>query len=131
MTKKELLNNYRASVIELGELRHQLDRIGTDGRPAGVRTMDAARAVQGTNHSAAAALQLAEGLEEMLQRKKNEQQAMAPQIDKLLQEIKDFRTYMVIQHYYILAQTDEEVARAMSVSRCRVNQIRQEYLKSA
>lgn len=130
MTKKELLNNYRASVIELEELRRQLKRIGTDGRPAGIRTMSA-DSIRGTNDPAAAALQLADGLEEMLHRKEAEQQTMQQQVDMLLKGIRDFRTYMVIHRYYVLARTDEEVARAMSISRCRANQIRREYLESA
>lgn len=130
MTKKELLANYRASVIELEELRRQLKRIGTDGRPAGIRTMSA-DSIRGTNDPAAAALQLADGLEEMLHRKEAEQQTMQQQVDMLLKGIRDFRTYMVIHRYYVLARTDEEVARAMSISRCRANQIRREYLESA
>lgn len=125
-----MLNNYRASVIELEELRRQLKRIGTDGRPAGIRTMSA-DSIRGTNDPAAAALQLADGLEEMLHRKEAEQQTMQQQVDMLLKGIRDFRTYMVIHRYYVLARTDEEVARAMSISRCRANQIRREYLESA
>lgn len=130
MTKKDLLNNYRASVIELEELRRQLSQLGTDGRPAGVRTVTA-DAIHGTNAPAAAALQLAEGLEVILQRKEAEHQALKAQVDALLRGIRDFRTYMVIQHYYVLGRTDEQVARAMSVSRCRVNQLRREFLESA
>lgn len=131
MTKKELLNNYRASVIELEELRRQLARLGTDGRPAGVRTMVTDSIARGTNDPAAAALQLADGLEDMLHKKEAEQQAMGQQIDALLKGIHDFRTYMVIHRYYVLGRTDEEVARSMSISRCRANQLRREYLETA
>lgn len=130
MTKKELLNHYRASVIELEELRRQLARLGTDGRPAGVRPMTT-DSIRGTNDPAAAALQLADGLEDMLRRKEAEHQALTVQVDALLRSIRDFRTYMVIQHYYVLGKTDEQVARAMAVSRCRVNQLRREFLESA
>ncbi len=130
MTKKDLLNNYRNSVIELEELRRQLARLGTDGRPAGVRTLST-DSTRGTNAPAAAALQLAEGLEEMLRRKEEEHQKLAVQVDALLRGIRDFRTYMVIQHYYVLGKTDEQVARAMAVSRCRVNQLRREFLETA
>jgi len=88
LTKKDLLNNYRTSVIELEELRRQLSRLGTDGRPAGVRTVTA-DAIHGTNDPAAAALQLAEGLEDMLQRKEAEHQALKGQVDALLRGIRD------------------------------------------
>lgn len=131
MTKKELLTAYRNGVIELEELRRQLGRVGTDGRPSGVRSMQTDRIACGTNDPNAAAAQLADGLENMLHIKEAEQQTLAKEIDKLLGSIRDFRTYMVIHHYYILARTDEEVARTMSVSRGRVNQIRLEYLESA
>ena len=43
MTKKELLTAYRAATIELEELRRQLKRVGSDGRPTGVRTMQTDR----------------------------------------------------------------------------------------
>ncbi len=130
MTKKELLNSYRTSVIELEELRRQLKRVGTDGRPTGVRSMQM-DSIRGTNDPAAAAMQLADGLEEMLHRKEEELAELSTQVDVLLRSIRDFRTYMVVQHYYVLARTDEQVARAMSISRGRVNQLRLEYLESA
>lgn len=131
MTKKELLTNYRTTVIELEELRRQLQRIGTDGRPSSTRTMQTDHISSGTNHPDAAALQLADGLEDLLHRKEEEQRTLAERVDALLHSIRDFRTYMVIQHYYILARTDEQVARAMAMSKSRVNQIRINYLRSA
>lgn len=131
MTKKELLTTYRNGVIELEELRHQLSRVGTDGRPNGIRSMQLDRIACGTNDPTAAAMQLADGLEEMLHIRETEQKALAKEVNRLLNGIRDFRTYMVIQHYYVLGKTDEQVARAMSVSRCRVNQIRREYVESA
>ena len=130
MTKRELLSNYRSAVIELEELQRQLKRAGTDGRPADVRSMPM-DAIRGTNVPAAAAMQLADGLEEMMHRKEEELAKLAVQVDVLLAGIRDFRTYLVVHHYYVLARTDEQVARAMSISRGRVNQLRLEYLESA
>lgn len=131
MTKKELLNTYRSKVIELEELRHQLNRVGTDGRPSGCRNVQTDRVAAGTNDPTAAAMQLADGLEEMLQRKEKEKQALDKLVDELLRGIRDFRTYIVIQQYYVLAWTDEQVARALAVSRARVSQLRRQYLESA
>ena len=131
MTKKELLNTYRAKVIELEELRHQLSRVGTDGRPNGCRGMQTNRIAAGTNDPSAAAMQLADGLEDLLHRKEAEKQALGEQVDDLLREIRDFRTYIVIQQYYVLGWTDEQVARALAVSRVRVSQLRRQYLESA
>ena len=130
MTKKELLNTYRTAVIELEELRRQLSRVGTDGRPAGVHSMQT-DAIRGTNDPAAAAMQLADGLEELLHRKENELSGLSAQVDALLAGIRDFRTYLIIYHYYVLGHTDEQVAHTLSVSRVRALQLRQRYLDAA
>jgi len=130
MTKRELLNAYRAAVIELEELRRQLQRVGTDGRPSGIRSMHA-DATRGTNDPTAAAMQLADGLEGMLHRKEDALAQLTAQVDALLRSIRDFRTYMVIYHYYVLGHTDEQVAHAISVSRVRALQLRQRYLDAA
>ena len=129
MNNKEILTTYRALVIELEELQSQLRRVGNDGRPSGIRTaqLDTTR---GTNDPGAAAMQLAEGLEEFIQRKQEEIQQLLPQVDELLRGIKDFRIYMVIHRYYVLARTDEQVARAMSLARTHVNRLRLEFLES-
>ena len=130
MTKKELLNTYRAKVIELEELRYQLNRVGTDGRPNGCRTMQLDGTGRGTNDRGAAALQLAEGLEAFVDRKEAELRTLQPSMEQLLMEIPDARTYMVIQHYYVLARTDEEIGSALAMSRTRANQIRRLYMKA-
>ena len=130
MSKRELLTAYRETVIELEELRRQIKRVGTDGRPSGVRCAQI-DSIHGTNDPQSAALQLADGLEALLARRENELRELGTQVDALLASIRDFRTYMVVQHYYVLGKTDEQVARAMSISRCRVNQLRLQYLESA
>ena len=56
---------------------------------------------------------------------------LTAQVDALLRSIRDFRTYMVIYHYYVLGHTDEQVAHAISVSRVRALQLRQRYLDAA
>ena len=130
MNKKELLTTFRALVMEREELRAQLRRAGTDGRPGGVKAMQLG-GQRGTNDPNAAAMQLADGLEAFAARKEEEIKALQVEMDALLHSIKDFRTYMVIHHYYVLARTDEQVAQAMAISRGRVNQLRLEYLESA
>lgn len=107
MTKRELLTAYRAAAIELEELRRQLKRIGTDGRPCGIKTMRTDRVGSGTNDPEAAAMQLAIGLETLLAQKERDLAALHDQVDNLLAGIRDFRTYLVIHHYYRLGRTDE------------------------
>ncbi len=130
MTKKELLTTYRAKVLELEELRYQLSRVGTDGRPSGCRTSAPGCTIRGTNDPGTAAMQLADGLEALVQRKEEELDKLTGPMDKLLQSIPDVRTYMVIQNYYVLARTDEQIGRTLSLSRTRANQIRSIYMKA-
>ena len=129
MTKKELLTAYRAATIELEELRRQLKRVGSDGRPAGVRTMQTDRIARGTNDPDAAAMQLADGLEALLAQREAELTTLSAQVDALLAGIRDFRTYLIIYHYYVLGHTDEQVAHTVSMSKSRVNQLRVNFLR--
>ena len=131
MTKKELLTAYREATIELEELRRQLKRVGTDGRPAGARAMQTDRVARGTNDPEAAAMQLADGLEALLAQKESEQAALSKEVDALLAGIRDFRTYLIIYHYYVLGHTDEQVAHTVSMSKSRVNQLRVNFLRCA
>lgn len=131
MTKKELLTTYRARVIELEELRHQLSRVGTDGRPSGCRAVQTDRICCGTNDPGAAAMQLADGLEAMAQRKEEELKELGAMIDALLRDIHDFRTYTVILHYYVHAETDEQIAKELMITRQRANQLRLDFLSAA
>ncbi len=130
MTKRELLTAYREKVISLEELRHQIDRVGTDGRPGGCRISQTDRISTGTNNPMMASIHLAEGLEELAARMETELHALAPQVSELLLDIRDVRTYMVIQHYYVFAETDEQIGLLLAITKSRVNQIRQEYLRA-
>lgn len=130
MTKKELLEAYRERVIELEELRSQLTRIGTDGRPNGVHAVQFDH-IAGTNDPTAAAMHLADGLEALAQRKEEELMMLTGPVDALLAQIEDYRTFIVMQRYYKLAETDEQVAMALNMSRARVNQLRRYYMKES
>lgn len=130
MTNKELLTAYRTRMIELEELRHQLDRVGTDGRPSGCRAVQADRISRGTNHSSAAAMHLADGLEALADRLEQELHSLAPSVDNLLLDVRDMKTYLVIQHYYVFARSDEEIGSLLSLSRSRVGQIRRDFFRA-
>ena len=130
MTKKEMLEAYRERVIELEELRRQIKRVGTDGRPSGVRTAQFDH-ISGKNHPAAAAMHLADGREALAQRKEEELMMLTGPVDAMLAQIEDYRTFIVMQRYYKLAETDEQVAMALNMSRTRVNQLRRYYMKES
>ncbi len=130
MTKRELLSNYRETLLELHDLEVQLARTGTDGRPAACRSQSLG-SLPSTNDTAAAMRQLADGLETMAQRKRNELAQMGSAVSALLAGIRDGRTFTVVQHYYLMAETDEAIARQLSLSTSRVNQLRRKYLSAA
>lgn len=129
MTKIDMLNAYRAAAIELDELRSQLNRTGTDGRPAGCRSMRTDGFIGCTNMPNAAALQLADGLEAHAARKEEELRSLIQPIEQILREIPDYRTYMVMLYYYVHGLKDEQVGKLLSITRTRANQIRRIYLK--
>ncbi len=128
MTKKELLTTYRTRVIELEDLKHQIARVGSDGRPSGAKTMQYDQIGGGTNMPGAAAMHLADGLEALAARKEKELHQLGMQVGELLLAIDDMRTYLVIQHYYVFAQTDEQIADLLAITRQRANQIRLDYV---
>ena len=79
----------------------------------------------------AAAMHLADGLETLAQRKEEELMMLTGPVDAMLGQIEDYRTFIVMQRYYKLAETDEQVAMALNMSRTRVNQLRRYYMKES
>lgn len=127
MTNREVLQAYRAAVIDLQELSTQLEHTVSSGRPRGPQGMQLG-VLRGTNDPVAAAMQAAEGIESMIERKRDELAELAVPVSDLMSRIGNARTYMVIQNYYLRAETDASIAREMRMSRCRINQIRNDYL---
>ena len=71
MTNLEMLQAYRAAVIDLHDLAVQLDRTGSSGTPRGAAGLRL-DALPGTNDPVAAAMQASDGIEEMMDRKRTE-----------------------------------------------------------
>ena len=130
MTKKEVLTAYRTALLDLQELMRTLERVGGNGQPRGICAIRL-EALPGTNNAGAAALQAAEGIEEMIQRKRDELALLAGPVGAVMAGIGDPKTFMVIRGYYVEAETDADIARNLCMSRCRVNQIRNSYLAQA
>ena len=130
MTKKEVLTAYRTALLDLQELMRTLERVGGNGQPRGIGAIRL-EALPGTNNAGAAALQAAEGIEEMIQRKRDELALLAGPVGAVMAGIGDPKTFMVIRGYYVEAETDADIARNLCMSRCRVNQIRNSYLAQA
>lgn len=129
MTNIEALQAYRAAVLDLNELNAQLERVGTTGAPQELHGMQLG-SIRGTNDPAAAASQAADGMEALIQRKRDELAGLAAMVWPLISKIGAYRTYMVVQQYYMKGETDSNIARDMCISRSRVNQIRLNYLAS-
>ena len=127
MTNREILMAYREAVLDMQELQLALNRTGSNGRPKGLQALQLG-ALPGTNDPAAAALQAAEGIEAMLARKREELTTLGNLVAALMSRIGSPRTYMVIQGYYLRAETDANIAAELCMSRVRVNQIRNQYL---
>ena len=127
MTNRETLQAYRAAVLDLQELSVQLEQTVTSGRPAGAHGVQLG-GLRGTNDPVAAAMQAAEGIEAMMARKRCELAELAVPVGTLMARIGNAKTFMVVQNYYLRAETDAAIARDLRMSRCRVNQIRNDYL---
>lgn len=126
MTVKEILTSCRDAVLELRKLDDQLSRCLPTGKPSGVKAQQYDAAPPGTNDPTAAAIQLYDGL--MAQRAALAQDVA--RINKTAWRIisaqKDVRTLAILSGYYMLGQTDQEIAQVQGLSREHVNRLRHE-----
>lgn len=118
MNDIELLATYRARVAALRELEEQISR----STPTGLK------ALRGANEPSAAALQLSDGLDAMAKRQREELERLWPQVLALTSRINDVRLYMIVHHYYVLAQTIEQIAERLYVSPRTVARLKKGYL---
>lgn len=126
----ETLRAYRAAVLEIEELEAQLARATPSGRPSGCGGVHFGDRGPSTNDPLAAAMQLADGLEGIIQRKREELALLTPQVISALNRITSGRMLQIVQGYYLQALTDEQVGVRMGLSTTRVNQIRNSFLHS-
>jgi hypothetical protein len=129
MTTKDLLETCREGMLELRQMEDQLNWLGNDGRPAGIHAMQV-NCLTRTNHPAAASWQVADGLADRIIRKRDE---LAPLVEQALERIKQIsslRIYVILHHYYLMAETDEHIGWLLSLSRTRVTQLRLRHVKA-
>lgn len=120
----EMLNTFRRATTEIEELERQVEHVMPSGRPAGVRGASGRDGGPSTNNGMAAAMQLADGLSELIRRKRDTLDALRPDIARVMDAISDGREYQIVQRYYLMGETDESIGLAMGLSRVRVGQIR-------
>ena len=129
MQDLEVLRAYRCAMKEMEVLQRQLARIGSSGAPrqAGRRREDQPR---GTNHAAAAQIQLYDGLRQQLERKRAEAESIGLRFEAILAGIGDQRLRLIIRSYYAVGMTDEQIGLAIDMSTRRVNMLRNGFLRS-
>ena len=124
MTAKEILISCRAAVMEIRKLDNQLARCLPTGQPPGIKVQQYDAAPPGTNEPTAAAIQLYEGL--MTQR--NELDLQFSWISKIawdiLRTVRDARLLAILNSYYLLGMTDQEIAQVQGLTRVYINQLR-------
>ena len=130
MTAKEILTSCRDAVLELRKLNEQLARCLPTGEPSGVNAQQYDADPPGTNDPTAAAIQLYEGL--MAQR--DELALQVSRISKtawnILRTIKEPRSLVILNNYYLLGLTDQEIAQAQKLTRVYITQLRHAALES-
>lgn len=131
MTAMEVLNTYRRTVAEIEELQRQLEHVSPSGRPSGVRGAGSRGEGPSTNNGMAAAMQLADGLSDLIRRKKEVLSGLSARVFEMLGGISDGREFQIVQQYYLMGETDESIGREMCLTAARVNQIRQKFLARA
>lgn len=128
MTAKEILQNCRAAVLELRKLDDQLARCLPTGQPSGVKAQQYDAEPPGSNDPTAAAIQLYDGL--MAQR--DELALQVSSISKtawdILRSVKDVRSLVILNNYYLLGMTDHVIALAQELARETVCRLRHEAL---
>ena len=129
MNTVQALKRFRSLTIELTALEQQLRQIERTGRPSGVMAQQYDR-LRGTNDPTSAAIQLAEGLEALARRKREEQAELKPQVDEALAQVSDFRLMMVLRAYYLAGETDEQAAETVHLSDRYVCRMRNAFLRS-
>ena len=128
MTAKEILTSCRDIVLELRKLDDQLARCLPTGQPSGVKAQQYDADPPGTNDPTSAAIQLYEGL--MAQR--DELALQVSRISKsawnILRTVTNPRSLVILNNYYLLGLTDQEIAQAQELSREHVCRLRHEAL---
>ena len=131
MTAGEMLKRYREVALEIEELERQLERACPTGKPSGGHGAMSGVRGPSTNDPLSAALQLADGLEALIRQKRAVLDELSQPLYHTLTSITDGRVLQIVQGYYLLTQTDEQIGMMLGLSTTRINQIRNQYLRTA
>lgn len=130
MTAKEILTSCRDAVLKLRKLDDQLARCLPTGQPSGVKAQQYDANPPGTNEPTAAAMQLYEGLLAQREALAQDIARISKTAWRIISTQKDARTIAILSRYYMLGQTDMEIALAQELTRAYITQLRHAALKS-
>lgn len=128
MTDRELLEAHRDAIIELQALTAYMHRQKAPGSPSGCRSQRIEGSSPSTNDTTAAAMQLADGLDEQIARIRRRLDALAPEYARIVSGIFGCRLLVVISRYYGIGDSEEAIALALHCDRSTVGKIRRAFL---
>ena len=134
MTKRELLENYRNLVIDVNMMEQRLSFLSKYiGGPKPVRSVQLTGMPHGTNDPEAAILQQQDTDSELLMKirqRMDETYQLTASFEVILEEIDDRRLRNIIQAYYGLGHSEEQIGVEIGISRQHVNRLRTAYIDS-
>ena len=132
MTKRELLENYRNLVIDVNMMELRLSFLSRYiGGPRPVRAVQLTGMPHGTNDPEAAIIQQQDTDSEILdkiEQRMDETRRLTARFEVILEEIDDRRLRNIIQAYYGLGHSEEQIGEEIGLSRQHVNRLRTTYI---
>ena len=134
MTKRELLENYRMLVIEIDTLERQSKFLNQFiGGPRPVHGVQLTGMPRGTNEPEAALMQQQDTDSDILdkiEQRMCETRRLTARFEVILEEIEDRRLRNIIQAYYGLGHSEEQIGEEIGLSRQHVNRLRTAYIEA-
>lgn len=133
MTKRELLENYRSMVIEINLMEQRLSFLSRYiGGPKPIHGVQLTGMPHGTNDPEAALLQQQDTDSEILDKiaqRMDETRRLTARFEIILEEIEDARLRNIVQAYYGLGHSEEQIGEEIGISRQHVNRLRTAYIE--
>lgn len=133
MTKRELLENYRNLVIDINMMEQRLSFLSRYiGGPRPVKSVQLTGMPRGTNEPEAAIMQQQEtdtDILDKIEQRMDETRRLTARFEVILEEIDDRRLRNIIQAYYGLGHSEEQIGEEIGISRQHVNRLRTAYLE--
>ena len=132
MTKRELLENYRNLVIDITMMEQRLSFLSKYiGGPKPVHAVQLTGMPRGTNDPEAAIFQQQDTDSEILdkiEQRMDETRRLTARFEVILEDIEDRRLRNIIQAYYGLGHSEEQIGEEIGISRQHVNRLRTAYI---